>query len=236
MICALFCNPLDGMPMFTGIVATVGRITQLAKRGDAMRMGIDVGNLDLGDIALGDSIAVSGPCLTVVEFGPKHFVADVSTETLACTTLGARQVGDAVNLEKALRLTDRLGGHLVSGHIDGIGTVVTRESLNDYIRWVVRVPAELAHYVACKGSVAIDGVSLTVNAVDGDTFDVLTIPHTLERTTLGRLGAGAVVNIEVDIIARYIERLLSKSASPTASGGVSLATLVEAGFSASRNR
>ena len=236
MICALFCNPLDGMPMFTGIVATVGRITQLAKRGDAMRMGIDVGNLDLGDIALGDSIAVAGPCLTVVELGPKHFVADVSTETLARTTLGARQVGDAVNLEKALRLTDRLGGHLVSGHIDGIGTVVTRESLNDYIRWVVRVPAELAHYLACKGSVAIDGVSLTVNAVDADTFDVLTIPHTLERTTLGRLGAGAVVNIEVDIIARYIERLLSKSASSAASGGVSLATLVEAGFSASRNR
>ncbi len=221
--------------MFTGIVATVGRITQLAKRGDAMRVGIDAGSLDLSDVALGDSIAVSGPCLTVVEFGPKHFVVDVSTETLARTTLGARQVGDAVNLEKALRLTDRLGGHLVSGHIDGIGTVVTRESLNDYIRWVVRVPGELAHYLAFKGSVAIDGVSLTVNAVDADTFDVLTIPHTLERTTLGRLGAGAVVNIEVDIIARYIERLLSKSVGPAASGGVSLASLLEAGFGGSRH-
>jgi riboflavin synthase len=219
--------------MFTGIVATVGRITQLAKRGDAMRMGIDSGSLDLSDVALGDSIAVSGPCLTVVEFGAKHFVVDVSTETLARTTLGARQVGDAVNLEKALRLTDRLGGHLVSGHIDGIGTVVKREPLNEYIRWVVRVPHELAHYLAFKGSVAIDGVSLTVNAVEGDTFDVLTIPHTLERTTLGGLSAGAAVNIEVDLIARYIERMLSKTSTPA--GGLSLASLAEAGFGATRN-
>ena len=219
--------------MFTGIVATVGRITQLAKRGDAMRMAIDAGNLDLSDVARGDSIAVSGPCLTVVEFGPRHFVADVSIETLARTTLGARQIGDSVNLEKALRLTDRLGGHLVSGHIDGIGSVVTRETQNEYIRWVVRVPTALAHYLAFKGSVAIDGVSLTVNAVEGDTFDVLTIPHTLERTTLGRLVAGAAVNIEVDIIARYIERLLSKSAGPTPDVGVSLASLVEAGFGGS---
>ena len=220
--------------MFTGIVATVGRITQLAKRGDALRMGIDAGSLDLSDVALGDSIAVSGPCLTVVECGPKHFVADVSIETLARTTLGARQVGDVVNLEKALRLTDRLGGHLVSGHVDGIGTVVTRDALNDYIRWVIRVPVELAHYLAFKGSVALDGVSLTVNAVAADTFEVLTIPHTLERTTLGRLGAGALVNIEVDVIARYIERLLSKSASPAARGGVSLADLLEAGFGGPR--
>ncbi len=219
--------------MFTGIVATVGRITQLAKRGDAMRMAVDAGNLDLSDVARGDSIAVAGPCLTVVEFGPKHFVADVSIETLARTTLGACQIGDSVNLEKALRLTDRLGGHLVSGHIDGIGTVVTRETQNEYIRWVVRVPIALAHYLAFKGSVAIDGVSLTVNAVEGDTFDVLTIPHTLERTTLGRLAAGTAVNIEVDIIARYIERLLSKSAGSTANVGVSLASLVEAGFGGS---
>lgn len=219
--------------MFTGIVATVGRITQLAKRGDAMRLGIDSGGLDLGDVALGDSIAVSGPCLTVVEFGAKHFAVDVSTETLARTTLGARQVGDAVNLEKALRLTDRLGGHLVSGHIDGIGTVVKREPQNEYIRWVVRVPGELAHYLAFKGSVAIDGVSLTVNAVEGDTFDVLTIPHTLERTTLGRLSAGAAVNIEVDLIARYIERMLSKTSTPA--DGLSLASLAEAGFGTTRN-
>ncbi len=221
--------------MFTGIVATVGRITQLTQRGDAMRLSVDAGSLDLSDVALGDSIAVSGPCLTVVEFGTKHFAVDVSTETLARTTLGARQVGDAVNLEKALRLTDRLGGHLVSGHIDGLGTVVKRETLNDYIRWVVRVPADLAHYLAFKGSVAIDGVSLTVNAVDGDTFDVLTIPHTLERTTLGRLKAGAAVNIEVDIIARYIERLLNKSTSSAVSSGLSLTSLVEAGFGTSRN-
>ena len=220
--------------MFTGIVATVGRITHLTKRGDALRMGIAAGTLDLADVALGDSIAVSGPCLTVVEFDSHHFTVDVSIETLARTTLGARQVSDSVNLEKALRLTDRLGGHLVSGHIDGIGTVIKRESLNDYIRWVVRVPAELQHYLACKGSVAIDGVSLTVNAVDGDTFDVLTIPHTLERTTLGLLKAGAAVNIEVDIIARYLERLLGKSSSGVATGGLSLSRLVDAGFVAPR--
>ncbi len=217
--------------MFTGIVATVGRITQLSRRGDAMRMAIDSAGLDLSDVALGDSIAVSGPCLTVVEFGARHFAVDVSTETLARTTLGARQVGDAVNLEKALRLTDRLGGHLVSGHIDGIGSVVKREPLNDYIRWVVRVPGELAHYLAFKGSVAIDGVSLTVNGVDGDTFDVLTIPHTLERTTLGALSAGAAVNIEVDLIARYIERMLSKTQAP-AGGGITLASPAEASFGA----
>lgn len=217
--------------MFTGIVATVGRITQLSRRGDAMRMAIDSAGLDLSDVALGDSIAVSGPCLTVVEFGARHFAVDVSTETLARTTLGGRQVGDAVNLEKALRLTDRLGGHLVSGHIDGIGSVVKREPLNDYIRWVVRVPGELAHYLAFKGSVAIDGVSLTVNGVDGDTFDVLTIPHTLERTTLGALSAGAAVNIEVDLIARYIERMLSKTQAPRGTG-ITLASLAEAGFGA----
>ena len=217
--------------MFTGIVATVGRITHLTRRGDAMRLALDAGGLDLSDVALGDSIAVSGPCLTVVEFDAGHFAVDVSSETLARTTLGARQVGDPVNLEKALRLTDRLGGHLVSGHIDGIGTVLKREAQGEYIRWVVRVPPELSHYLAFKGSVAIDGVSLTVNAVDGDTFDVLTIPHTLERTTLGRLNAGAAVNIEVDIIARYIERMLSKSA-PAAGAGMSLASLAEAGFGA----
>ncbi|MGE0859887.1 MAG: riboflavin synthase [Gammaproteobacteria bacterium] len=219
--------------MFTGIVACVGHITQLVRRGDAMRLGIAAGTLDLGDVALGDSIAVSGPCLTVVEFDKHSFAVDVSSETLARTTLGARKVGDPVNLEKALRLTDRLGGHLVSGHIDGIGTVVRRESLAEYIRWVVRVPADLAHYLAFKGSVAIDGVSLTVNGVDGDTFEVLTIPHTLERTTLGHLAAGAAVNIEVDLIARYIERLLSRSATPGA-GGLTLEALAAAGFGAPR--
>lgn len=221
--------------MFTGIVACVGRITHLTRRGDAVRMGLAAGSLDLTDVALGDSIAVSGACLTVVEFDQHSFAADVSIETLARTTLGARQVGDAVNLEKALRLTDRLGGHLVSGHVDGIGAVVRRENLNDYIRWVVRVPADLAHYLAFKGSVAIDGVSLTVNGVDGNTFEVLTIPHTLERTTLGALKPGAEVNIEVDLIARYIERLLTRSTTAGAGGGLTLEALAQAGFGATRD-
>lgn len=216
--------------MFTGIVATVGRITHLSKRGDAMRMGIAAGTLDMGDVALGDSIAVSGPCLTVVEFDRANFAVDVSTETLARTTLGQRQVGDSVNLEKALRLTDRLGGHLVSGHVDGIGQVVRRENLADYVRFVVRVPAALARYLAFKGSVAVDGVSLTVNAAGPDTFDILTIPHTLERTTLGGLREGAEVNIEVDLIARYLERLLERAPTTGEGGGVTLAALAAAGF------
>ena len=215
--------------MFTGIVATVGHITYLTRRGDALRMGIAAGKLDLTDVALGDSIAVSGPCLTVVERDRASFAVDVSSETLARTTLGQRQSGDAVNLEKALRLTDRLGGHLVSGHIDGLGQVVRRENLAEYVRLVVRVPVALARYLAFKGSVAIDGVSLTVNLAGADTFEVLTIPHTLERTTLGQLHEGAAVNLEVDLIARYLERLLDRSPN---TGGVTLAALAVAGFSA----
>ncbi len=194
-----------------------------------MRLGIDAGGLDLGDVALGDSIAVSGPCLTVVSFDARQFEVDVSSETLARTTIGQLGVGDAVNLEKALRLDERLGGHLVSGHIDGIGSVRQRDTLDDYVRLVIEVPQSLARYLAFKGSVCLDGVSLTVNAAGADCFEVLTIPHTLERTTLGALAAGDAVNIEVDLIARYIERLLSQGAAATP-GGLSLASLAAAGF------
>jgi len=214
--------------MFTGIIANVGRIERVVPAGAAQRMTIAAGGLELGDVALGDSIACSGPCLTVVALGADRFEVDVSSETLARTTLGARKVGDPVNLEKALSLSDRLGGHLVSGHVDGIGTVRRREPQGEYIRFVVEVPAGLARYLAFKGSVAIDGVSLTVNAVDGLQFEVLTTPHTLERTTLGALGPGSAVNLEVDLIARYIERLLV--AGGNAGGGLSLADLTRAGF------
>ena len=216
--------------MFTGIVETVGRILKIEHHGSAMRLGIDAGTLALDDVRLGDSIAVSGPCLTVVALTKGGFEADVSHETLARTTLGRKRAGEAVNLEKALRLSDRLGGHLVSGHIDGLGAVSRREPHGEYLRFVLNVPAELARYLSFKGSVAIDGVSLTVNEAGSDWFEVLTIPHTLTRTTLGTLVVGDAANIEVDLLARYIERLLSRD--PAAAEGVSLDQLVKAGFAA----
>lgn len=215
--------------MFTGIVETIGRIARLDNTGQAMRLAIDSGTLALDDVRLGDSIAVSGPCLTVVALGRSSFEVDVSAETLARTTLGARRAGDTVNLEKALRLSDRLGGHLVSGHIDGLGRVSRREPRGEYLRFVLSVPQALARYLAFKGSVTIDGVSLTVNDAGADWFEVLTIPHTLERTTLGALAVGDAANIEVDLIARYIERLLRHEAGD-AGAGISLAQLTEAGF------
>ena len=216
--------------MFTGIVETVGTIAEMELRGEARRLRIDPGTLDLSDVVCGDSIAVSGPCLTVVDVADSSFDVDVSLETLARTTLGQRQQGDGVNLEKALRLNDRLGGHLVSGHIDGIGKVSRRQTLDDYIRFVTQVPTALARYLAFKGSVCVDGVSLTINDSGDDWFEVLTIPHTLERTTLDTLGEGDSVNIEIDVIARYIERLLEMSAVKQGGSTLTLAKLVEAGF------
>jgi riboflavin synthase len=217
--------------MFTGIIETTGAVARLTPNGDAMRMRIDAGAFDLGDTVLGDSIAVSGPCLTVVEIAADGFEVDVSAETLARTTLGQKLPGDAVNLEKALRLSDRLGGHLVSGHIDGVGTITRREPRADYIRFVTQVPRELARYIAFKGSIGMDGVSLTVNEAGDDWFEVLIIPHTLERTTLGSLSESGSVNIEVDLLARYIERLLTTSAVGNAGGGITLEGLVDSGFS-----
>ena len=199
-------------------------------RGDAGRLRIDPGTLDLSDVALGDSIAVSGPCLTVVDVAPSSFEVDVSQETLARTTLGQRKSGDGVNLEKALRLNDRLGGHLVSGHVDGIGTVSRREPWDEYIRFVTQVPNELARYLAFKGSICMDGVSLTINDAGDDWFEVLTIPHTLTRTTLGVVAEGDSVNIEVDLIARYIERLVGNASIEEGGSGVTLAKLIDAGF------
>ena len=196
-----------------------------------MRLRIDAGSFDLGDVALGDSIAVSGPCLTVVEVADHTFEVDVSPETLARTTLGQKHAGDGVNLEKALRMSDRLGGHLVSGHIDGIGTVTRRESRDDYVRFVTQVSPEFAPYIASKGSISMDGVSLTVNDAGDACFEVLIIPHTLEHTTLGSLGESDLVNIEVDLIARYIERLVSTSKIGNADRGATLESAIERGSS-----
>ena len=196
--------------MFTGIIQTVGRIESLVQRGDAVRLAIVAPALDTSDVQLGDSIAVSGPCLTAVALGAGRFEADISPETLAKTTLGGRQAGDRVNLEKALRLSDRLGGHLVSGHVEGVGTVIARIERADYVQFRLAAPAELARYIATKGSISVEGVSLTVNAVNGVEFELMIIPHTLENTTLGELHAGSQINLEIDLVARYLERLAGR--------------------------
>lgn len=193
--------------MFTGIIQALGSVARIDSGRDSARLSIAAGKLDLTDVALGDSIAVSGPCLTVVESSAGEFVVDVSRETLARTTLGKKRAGDVVNLEKALRLSDRLGGHLVSGHVDGVGITVGRETLEDYVRFRIEAPPELGRYIAAKGSIAVDGVSLTVNAVEGNEFDLMIIPHTLKETTLGDLNSGVPVNLEIDLVARYLERL-----------------------------
>lgn len=194
--------------MFSGIIQAVGKVAAREARGSGVRLVVDAGALDLADVALGDSIAVAGVCLTVVAIDGARWSADVSAETLARTTLGALAVGDGVNLEKALRLCDRLGGHLVSGHVDGVGAVARIETEDGGAqRWTFRAPTALMRYVAVKGSICVDGTSLTVNTLDGDTFGVTLIPHTLGVTTFGARRVGDAVNLEVDLMARYAERL-----------------------------
>ena len=196
--------------MFSGIIAALGRITELTPRNDGtptVRLTVDAGRLDLDDVALGDSIACNGVCLTVVDLKDKHFFVDVSPETLSCT-IGLDAPGP-INLEKALRLADRLGGHLVSGHVDGVGDVVRFDPVGDNRLLEIRAPQALAKYIARKGSITVNGVSLTTNTVDDATFSINLIPHTLEATTLGTLKAGSQVNLEIDLIARYVERMLN---------------------------
>ena len=197
--------------MFTGIVAAQGTIRESAPTAKGARVTITAGALDLSDVGIGDSIAVSGCCLTVVEIGRDCFTVDVSQETLDCTTGFA--AGNVVNLEKALRLSERLGGHLVSGHVDGVGEVICMEPVGESWLMEVRVPAELTRYLARKGSVTVNGVSLTVNRIDGNCFAVNLIPHTVEATNLKALRSGSRVNLEVDLVARYVERLLATSRS-----------------------
>jgi len=192
--------------MFTGIVQAVGQVRDLAASAGGARSVIAVGALDLSDVAIGDSIAVNGVCLTVTALAADAFTVDVSAETLACTTGFERS--QRVNLEKALRLADRLGGHLLSGHVDGVGEIVRMEPAGENQLLVVRVPADLQRYVARKGSIAVNGVSLTVNEVANELVRINLIPHTLAATNLSALGVGARVNIEVDLIARYVERML----------------------------
>jgi len=193
--------------MFSGIIADVGIITRAEDRDGGLRLSVATEVLGMDDVQIGDSIAVNGVCLTVVKLDGHAFTVDVSRETLNCTA-GLERQGGHVNLEKALRLSDRLGGHLVSGHVDGVGEVVAFNDIGESWRLVVRAPHALAKYIATKGSITINGVSLTVNHVAGSEFDVNLIPHTLDVTTLNELKAGAKVNLEIDLIARYVERMM----------------------------
>ncbi len=201
------------LAMFTGIIEAVGRVREVKPAAGGVRIAVDTGALDLADVKIGDSIAVDGVCLTVVAHAGKQLEFDVSRETLACTA-GFMQ-GAHVNLEKSLRLADRLGGHLVSGHVDGIGSVVRFDAVGDNRRLVVDAPREIAKYIARKGSIAVNGVSLTVNAVEGARFEINLIPHTLAATNLRALTIATKVNVEVDLLARYAERLFEfKDKSP----------------------
>ncbi|TLY77199.1 MAG: riboflavin synthase [Gammaproteobacteria bacterium] len=194
--------------MFTGIVQDVGRVQELGKRGGDARMVVAFERLDPAGIRVGDSICVQGVCLTVTELLGRAFAADVSRETLSLTTLGDLAVGSPLNLETSLRAGDPLGGHLVSGHVDGVAQVVAVSGDARSLRLKIAVPSELARYIARKGSIAVDGVSLTINEVEGAVFGVNIIPHTQAVTTLGKLAGGARVNLEVDQVARYVEQLL----------------------------
>ena len=195
--------------MFTGLIQAVGTLSHRELRGGDVRLRIGTGALPFGDVALGESIAVNGVCLTVIEFDAASFVVDASTETLALTTLGALAIDAPVNLERAMLPTDRLGGHLVSGHVDGVGRV--REVWPDARaqRWRFSAPAALLKYIATKGSICVDGVSLTVNGIDDEGFEVALIPHTVAHTAFSATQVGDAVNLEVDLVARYVERLLA---------------------------
>lgn len=195
--------------MFSGIIADVGVVTRTDKSAGGLRLTVSTEHLGLEDVQTGDSIAVNGACLTVVEKKNNAFMVDVSDKTLSCTT-GLTTQGARVNLEKALRLSDRLHGHLVSGHVDGVGEVMAVTALGENRNLSVRVPQALAKYIAMKGSITINGVSLTANEVAGAVFNVNLIPHTLLVTTLGELVAGSQVNLEIDLIARYVERMMTE--------------------------
>ncbi|MGD2117278.1 MAG: riboflavin synthase [Chromatiales bacterium] len=219
--------------MFTGIIQSIGSVVSLQQKGGDVRLQLKAGKLDMTDVALGDSIAVNGVCLTVIELSADSFTADVSRETLSLTSLGNLSTGSQVNLEKALTLSTRLGGHMVSGHVDGLGEILERRDDARSIWFRVAAPEPLARYIVHKGSITVDGTSLTVNAVNGNEFELNIVPHTLQETIMSGYAPGTKVNLEVDLIARYLERLLlGDSAAEKNKGaeGITMESLARAGF------
>ncbi len=215
--------------MFTGIIEAVGSVKCLEPTGGDLRYTITAGELDMGDVNIGDSIAVNGVCLTVIAFDSDTFSADVSNETISLTSLKDLKEGGAVNLEKAMLPTTRMGGHLVSGHVDGLGKVLSKKEDARSIRLEIEVPAELTKYIAAKGSICIDGTSLTVNSIDKTIIRLNIVPHTQERTVIQHYAKGTKVNIEVDLVARYLESLL-KGMDNGEAGKVNMELLASAGF------
>ena len=213
--------------MFTGIIAAIGKVEAVKAQGGDLRLDIDVQSLDLSDVKLGDSIAINGVCLTVVAIKNSVLSFDVSRESIDRTSLGNVQRGSSVNLEKAMAVGDRLGGHIVSGHVDGLGEIVILEPSARSVKFRIAVPVELERYIAEKGSICIDGTSLTVNSVGPQWFEVNIIPHTMQETIISHYKTGTIVNLEVDLIARYLERLLPGAKAET---GITAAKLAEHGF------
>ncbi|USD38507.1 MULTISPECIES: riboflavin synthase [Ferrimonas] len=216
--------------MFTGIIEAVGQLRQLERRGEDLRVTVASGKLPLEDVQLGDSIATNGVCLTVVAKLSDGYVADVSGETLARTNFAHYAVGQSVNLERAVTVNTRLGGHMVSGHVDGLATVESISDRGRAIEFWLRAPAGLGRYIPEKGSVTIDGISLTANEVDGNRFRLTLVPHTVQETTIGELRPGSTVNLEVDLIARYLERLMQPATDSEESGGITMEMLAKSGF------
>lgn len=225
--------------MFTGIIEAIGTIGAMERKGDDIRLYVRSGKLDLSDVALGDSIATNGVCLTVVDLPGDGYWADVSAETVACTSLSGLTNGSKVNLELALTPTTRLGGHMVSGHVDGVGEVIDRYDEGKSVRFIIKPPQDIAKYIAAKGSITVDGVSLTVNDISnqasGSTFTLNIVPHTIEETIISEYRIGSKINLEVDLIARYLEQLLlgnknDEVATAKSTSNITESFLAENGF------
>ncbi|EKO3496595.1 riboflavin synthase [Vibrio fluvialis] len=216
--------------MFTGIVEAVGTLTAITPKGEDITISVDAGKLDMGDVKLGDSIATNGVCLTVVEFNSHSYSADLSLETLKKSGFANYKVGDKVNLEKAMLPTTRFGGHIVSGHVDGVGEIVERNPVGRAIELWVAMPAELSKYVAEKGSITVDGISLTVNDLRKNAFKLTIVPHTTQETTIDHFQVGRKVNLEVDVLARYLERLLNGGRYEQPESRITMEFLQQNGF------
>lgn len=216
--------------MFTGIVEAVGKLTAITPKGEDITVTVEVGKLDMSDVKLGDSIATNGVCLTVIDFGSNYYSADLSLETLKKTGFANYQVGEKVNLEKAMLPTTRFGGHIVSGHVDGVGEIVERNQVGRAIEFWVAMPAEISKYVAEKGSITVDGISLTVNDLRKNAFKLTIVPHTCEETTIDQFQVGRKVNLEVDVLARYMERLLQGQQEEQPKSRITMDFLQQNGF------